>query len=536
MTFLRTLIKNGRIIDGSGQPAFLADLLLADELILAVLPKDQAGSASPAADQLIDAKGLTLTPGFIDGHRHGDLAALTDPDYGHLELAQGITSVVNGNCGMSLFPTVAASRQEWHRFLEPCLGRSNQGLELADFATYAEKLAQTSPRLNVANLVGTGAVRTAVKGMAAEPFTQAELVQAARLLDQALTEGALGVSAGIMYVPECYTSPAEYAAILEPAAKKGALLSCHVRGEGDGLVDSIREIVTICQKLDLRLNISHFKSVGIKNWQRLIHAAITVLENSGLDFSVDFYPYLAGSTTLLSLLPPVIMRENLAATLDWLDRPAGRDQLRRELAQDQPGWDNHVASVGWDRIILSSASSAENEPWLGKSITEIATAKSQDPVQVTCDLLSSEKGNVTIITRSMDQTDLETIARLPWAMLVSDALYGGSGKPHPRLYGAFPRAIRQLVFAKKILSLEEVVYKMTGLPAQRHGLKKRGLIKPGYFADLNIFDPAVFTDQADYKQPRQLAVGLEQVLVNGVTAYADNQLSSARNGHVLKRS
>jgi N-acyl-D-amino-acid deacylase len=314
------------------------------------------------------------------------------------------------------------------------------------------------------------------------------------------------------------------------------MLSCHIRGEGDNLVDSIREICSISQEIDLRLNISHFKATGVKNWDRLIHEAIAVLEKSGLDFSVDFYPYLGGSTTLLSLIPPTVVQESLAATLDWLARPAGQEQLRRELAKDQPGWDNLVAGIGWERVLLSSASSPENESWLGRSLAEIASARGVDPVQALCDLLTSEQGNVTIITMAMAQADMETIARLPWSMLVSDALYGGSGKPHPRLYGAFAKVIRELVFEKKILSLEDAIYKMTGLPARRHGLARRGQIKPGFYADLNIFDPAEFIDRADYTSPRQLATGMRQVLVNGQTAYADDQRENkVKNGRVLMR-
>lgn len=549
---MRILIKNGRIIDGTGSPGFWGDLLIDGDLIEAVHPRAQppevrqdvilqllcndpgpadreayaAERETYAADQVIDAAGLTITPGFIDSHRHGDLAVLTDPEYGILELAQGITTVVNGNCGMSLYPTNEATRKDWYQFLEPCLGHAPPDLAFFDFPAYRQAVLAAAPRINIGTLAGTGAIRTAVKGMAKTPYTAVEISQAQAHMAQALDSGALGASAGIMYVPERYTTADEYNAILQPVAARDALLNCHIRGEGDSLVSSVAEIISICQNIGLRLNISHFKAVGIKNWRRLIHQAIETIVKADADVTVDFYPYLGGSTTLMTLLPPTVIRENLQETLAQLSLQSGIERVRTELGKTHPGWDSMVAAVGWDRIIISSVGLAENEACIGRTLADIARSQGLDPVSTTCALLASEKGNVSIITMCMDQDDLDTIARLPWSMVVSDSLYSGSGKPHPRLYGAFPRMIRDMVFERKILTLEQAIFKMSAMPAARHGLVRRGQVRPGWFADLNLFDPQQLWDKAGYTDPRQLAAGMKLVLVNGQVSWLEGQPGS----------
>ena len=528
---MRTWLKNGTVIDGSGQAAFPADLLLDGDRIEAVLPRP--GRIEPqGADRIYDIAGRVVTPGFIDGHRHGDLAALLDNRYGEIELAQGITTVVNGNCGLTPFPSMAATRSDWHRFLEPCLGPAPAAAAWPDFAAYRNELAQRPLRINVATQVGTGAIRTAVKGFSPAPYTAEELRQAQHMLAAALDQGALGASMGIMYVPECYTRTDEFVELLRPLSGSDMLLSCHMRGEGNSLVSSVEEILSICRQANVRLNISHFKAVGIRNWDRLIHQAIDVIERSDLDVGVDFYPYLGGSTTLMTLLPPTL-QQGLTETLALLASPGGPELVRRELARSHPGWDSMVEAVGWDRIIVNAAGGPECQPLLGLSLAEIARRQACDPVDLLCRLLVEEKGNVGTIAMSMSQSDVDAIARLPYASVISDSLYGRTDKPHPRLYGAFPKVLRELVFERHVLTLEEAVAKMSSRGAERHGLDKRGQIRPGWIADLNVFIPEQVRDQASYENPRQLATGMELVLVNGQPAWQDGKPAKPDAGRML---
>ncbi|NLM78830.1 MAG: amidohydrolase family protein [Ruminococcaceae bacterium] len=537
---MRTIIINGFVIDGSGQPAKRADLLLDHEKITAVIPctgmlpdqvrpsagppvaaasRMQRGSGLPYdADLLIDAAGLTVTPGFIDVHRHGDLAVLRDMDYGELELAQGITSVVNGNCGLSLVPSAPATHAAWLQYLEPCLGQAPDDCTVM---TYADSLAVagTVPlRINVATLVGTGAIRMSLKGFSRSPFSASERSQATACLDSALEQGAPGASCGLIYVPDAYTTKNEFARLLKPLAVSNKILSCHMRGEGNSLLDAVSEILSIGAQAGIRLNISHFKSVGIKNWQKMIDPAIQLIERSGQDVTADFYPYLGGSTTLMTLLPPSVIRETLEQTLNRISGKTGSAFVRSELQKSHPGWDSMVEAIGWDRILISALENPAHASFPGLSMAEIANRCGVDPVELLCDLLIKEKGSVSVISMSMSQVDCDRIARLPWSMLISDALYSSAGKPHPRLYGAFARAIHDLVYQRQVLSLEEAVRKMTSQPANRFNLQKRGLVQEGFFADLCLFDPAALKDRATYEEPRRQAEGMDVVLVNGCIA------------------
>ncbi|MEA4890035.1 MAG: amidohydrolase family protein [Clostridiaceae bacterium] len=530
---MRIFIKNGMIYDGGGGKPFQGGLLVENDRLAAVGGLDD----TCRADQVIDAAGLAVTPGFIDTHRHGDLAALSDPDFGKIELAQGITTAFSGNCGLSAYPNADASRQEWLDFIEPCLGKTTGAANFARYADYMRALGQINLRINLGGLVGSGAVKTAVKGFAKTPFTPDEMARAQNLLADALASGAFGVSSGIMYVPDYYSTKEEWINLLKPLSGSGGLLTCHVRGEGDSLVDSVAEAAEISRLAGVPLNISHFKSVGVRNWNRALYQAVGLIEKAGADITVDAYPYTGGATTLMTLLPPCVVREKIADTVDDLSTAAGVERVRRALAQEQPGWDNMIASIGWERIIISSVNLDEDKGYVGKNIAEITGSETTaDPVQWLCDLVCRERGKVGIILMSMAQEDVDAVLRLPYSMVISDSLYGNMDSPHPRLYGSFAKIIRDYVQERHILPLETAVYKMSGLTARRFGIKDRGRLIPGYFADINIFDPAKFRDQATFTHPRQLSAGLDTVLVNGRPAYRRGVFTEPAPGSILIRN
>ena len=342
-----------------------------------------------------------------------------------------------------------------------------------------------------------------------------------------------------MYTPECYSSSAEIARLAAPVRGRG-LVCAHIRGEGDTLVPSVQEAIDIARRAEVPLQISHFKAFGVRNWHDTIFRAIEVIERAraaGQDLTVDFYPYCAGSTILFSIIPPQFLQQGQAQALRLLATAEGKRQLRRALYTEVPGWDSAVLQLGLERIVISSVQKAEHLSFVGKSIAENCRALGvAEPADWIADLLAAEDGQVGVLVNSMAQEDVDTVARLPYSMLISDSLYCADGLPHPRLYGSFPRFLQEYCVRRPVLGLEAAIAKMTGLPARRAGLAGRGEIKPGHWADLVLFDPARFADKATFDAPAQLAAGMDLVLVNGAAAWQNGAPGPSPSGRVLKRN
>lgn len=531
---MKTLIKNGLVYDGSTNPPSRKNILVEGDKITAVTQSDRM-----EADRVLDGDGMVVTPGFIDTHRHCDLAALYDREFGKLELAQGLTAVVGGNCGLGFVPASEEYGREMYDFIEPCLGKLPSVPAPVSLSQYYESLSRVKKPLHIGSFLGTGAVKAAVKGYGRGRFTRKEMETAKSYIREGLSAGAMGLSMGIMYQPECYSSREEMVELLSAAAPFGRHLTCHIRGEGDNLVSSVLEVIEMAKEAGLSLNISHFKATGVTNWGKTIHKAIEEIEKAracGQDVTVDFYPYCGGSTTLVSLLPPSLMENTMEETLRKLSTPAGKKKCTEEIYKAHPGWDNMVTAIGWERIRISSVSKEENKGFSGKSFQEAARmAGYGEPVEFLCDLLVQEEGKVGIIVLSMSQEDVDRVARLPYSMVISDALYGPGDCPHPRLYGSFPKIIRDYVLKRKVLPMEEAVHKMTALPAKRLGLFDRGRILEGYQADLLVFQPDKLKDHSSYENPRQLCTGLAAVLVDGSIVLEQDNIKIGNCGTVLKK-
>lgn len=553
---MKTWIKGGLVYDGSGcQPEYM-DILIEDSRISRIEKtgeridgkgrgqndwnqngRSRNGWNGNAGDQVIviNASGKVVTPGFIDSHRHCDAEALQNIKFGQAELAQGITTALAGNCGMSLYPSDDSTRRGMYGFMEPCLGKILEEIGPCDMASYRKLLEERNLSLNIGSLTGTGAVRNAVKGFQKTPFSEAEMDRACSLIREAMDQGAFGLSSGIMYIPECYNTPGEFKRLLQAAGTYDRIWSCHIRGEGDSLVQATEEAVNLSKESGMPLNISHFKSVGSRNWGREICRAIDVIEASKADVTVDFYPYTGGATTLLTLLPPSMIGETIAGTLLALKIPAGQDRLRKALKESEPGWDNMVRDIGWERIIVSSVNQPENEKYVGRSISENARRYGfKDEAGFLAELLWEEDGKAGGILMSMEQKDVDRVAALPYSMVISDALYGSPKHPHPRLYGAFPKMIREYVMERKILTMEEAIHKMSGKTAKRFGIQERGYLREGYYADINIFDPHTLKDTAVYTKPASPAEGMEYVFVNGKIAWWNGEVKEPAGRVLLK--
>lgn len=526
------LVTNAMICDGLGGKPYRGSLLVRNGRIAAV---GAVPSAPEHAQQTLDAAGITLCPGFIDLHRHCDFAALR-PDFGALELAQGITTAVCGPCGMSAFPSPQRHeiQKQYAEFLRPCLGVSPFSAGFAALPAYAAAVRRAGLPLNLGSLIGAGAVQTAVNGFSSDPLSPHGLAQAQGLISDALDAGALGMSMGIMYVPECYLPRRQRLALLKPLRGRGTLY-CHIRGEGDLLVDSVQEVIDLAREAEVSLQISHFKAVGIRNWGGGLLRAIERIEAArvyGQDVTVDFYPYTGGSTTLFSLVPPLFMKHGSEQALARFATKEGRAELNTALASPHPGWDNMVEAIGPERIVLSS--SCAHSGLEGQTLAAICqTLGEKDLGSCIGRLLVESDGQAGIILMSMHPDDLYTIARLPYSMLISDSLYAEGGRPHPRLYGSFPRFLQDFCGSHGPFPFEKGIKKLTSLPARRAGLTGRGSLAPGGAADFILFDPQALQSSATFAQPAQPAQGLSAAFVAGKQVWGAAGLLSERPGVFL---
>ena len=534
----KILIRGELVYDGSLSPPKKTDILVENGIIseLGLSGKcSKPGENQAAGDvEIIEAK--LVCPGFVDIHRHADVAAFASPrgpsvhqEFGKTELLQGITTTVAGNCGLSPVPGAHPWQTEYYNYLEPVVGPiPREQLEsgvYGNFKNYREALEKASLPINVGFLAGAGAIKTAVKGFSSQPFSPGEMDSAKQYILEACQNGALGLSIGLIYQPERYSSLEELIEMARAASSfsPAKVLCAHIRGEGSSLVQSIEEMIQLSEGAGIPLNISHFKATGVKNWGSLIYKAIEKIEaarSRGIPITADFYPYNGGSTTILSFIPPSLMQEDMAAACAALAGKEGRDLLRRELSKDIPGWDTNPLNTGWDRIIISAVTLREHESFCGRTMEAVAREEGfEDPVDLMGELVSTEEGKVGIITLTMSPDDIDSIAKLPWTCVISDSLYSAASNPHPRLHGVFPKFLREFVRERRILSMEEAINKMTSMPAERMGLKNRGKIIPGCAADLLIFDPGEFRDNADYTNSRALSSGMGTVILNGEIVY-----------------
>ena len=522
---MRKIIRNALLTDGTGRPTYRGDLLMEGDRIQAV-----GGDIDCVADWTTDAEGMAVTPGFIDIHRHPDYAAF-DSQFGMGEQAQGIATIVGGNCGLSPVPMRAQNEAACRDFLAPCLGTSAEPL-FSDLTNYFGRLGKRPLPVNMGMLAAAGAVLRYVKGFGNAPLTPSQMEEAQALLRDELAAGALGVSLGVMYAPECFATKQEYIRLLSAATPFARPMCCHIRGEGATLVDSVAEVLDIARETELPLHISHFKSTGKKNWRHLIFEAIQRIEDArarGQDVTVDFYPYEAGASTLLSLVPNELIGNDQDAFLREVGTSAGKAQMRAALYKHRDDWDNMVLDIGWERITLSAAEGFEE--YAGLDFATLAQRmRLSDPSDAMCEILSATHGRAGVVLMSMCADDVQTVARLPYSLLISDALYG-AGAAHPRQKGAFPRFLKQYV--PQSLSFEEAIRKMTSMPAARLGIRERGRLEAGCYADIAMFDARTLRDEATYEQPQRLSQGMKMLMVNGETVWESEAQKCAGAGRIL---
>jgi dihydroorotase/N-acyl-D-amino-acid deacylase len=530
------LIKNGWIYDGLGNKKTKSSILIQDDKIEKIAP-----DISAPADIEIDASNKCVTPGFIDIHRHCDIKPFNSQDLGDVMLAQGITTTVVGNCGISMTPfsTNPAAALIMHNYHEPALGPAYTP-DIHTFPQYMNALEKKPLPLNFAALIGTGSVKISIKGFANTPFSKEEMKQAQSIIDEAIQAGAAGVSVGIMYQPECYNTTQDYINMLKPLGKNNAIVAAHIRDEGDGMVSSVAEMIEIGKRVGCKIEISHFKSCNKNNWNREIFKAIDLIDKArseGLDIAADLYPYDCGSTSLSTLLPDSFVSGDMEKALQKLGTPEGIAEYRRLGAEKWHGWNHWEEVLGWDRIIISGVTKEHNKKYLGKSVAQsVQEYGFTDGCELVGYLIHNEDGKTALINRTMCESDIEAVAKLPYSVFISDSIYAQTDTPHPRMYGAFPKVIRDYVNERHLFPLETAIKKMTSMPAARMKLERRGVLKEGYYADINIFDPAEFKDTATFKDPARLSVGLDYCIVNGKVALKAGKSTSGKFGRVIRSS
>lgn len=539
----KLLITNGVIYNGLGDEPFKGKIYIEDDTIKKVWKDGEEESKLKEIEKeaaVVDAEGKVVTPGFLDIHRHCDIQPFYGTDFGKTMLAQGITTTVVGNCGFSMVPVPEdkAKAEEMFAFAEPVLGPAYLGIHT--YEEYMNALDEKPLPVNFASMIGSGTVKIAVKGFSNTPFTEEEVNKASEYIEDALEKGAVGVSAGIMYLPECYNSTDDYAKMLAPMRKYKVPLCVHIRGEGDSMVDSVKEVIEIGKKVGCPVEISHFKSCGMANWRKEIHRAIALIEEArkeGQDVTCDFYPYEGGSTSLTTMIPPVYVDGDMNRALERMGTKEGVEELCKALEVAYDDWDNFAITLGWDRILISSLNKENNQKFVGKMVSEAAKEYGfESDGAFVAWLLHDENGKVAIINMSMCQDDIDTVAKLPYSSVISDSIYAVTDTPHPRMYGAFPKIIREYVKERHLFTMQEAVRKMTSLPAARMNIPRRGQIKEGYFADINIFDPQELKDYATFEQPLQLASGISKCYVNGKLAWEDGKLCDDACGKNLRRT
>jgi N-acyl-D-amino-acid deacylase len=529
-----TLIRKARVVDGSGTPSFIADIGIADGIITAIAP-----DISPKnVRSVIDADGLMVAPGFIDAHSHDDVYLLADPE-GTAKIRQGITTVVTGNCGLSMAP-----------LLDKTLPQALESLSIVGarylpeplengwlFRDFLRMLEDARPTLNVITLVGHSTLRLAVMGIEARPARFDEKRRMADLLEEAMQAGAFGMSSGLVYVPGAFADTNELCELARVVAASGGLYATHMRSEADLVLEAIQETLTIGRTVGLPVHISHHKVMGRNNWGRsretldCIHQA----REAGMRVTCDVYPYTAGSTSLASALPPALQSEGPEAFSEKLKKPVIRSEIRRIIETETAGdWENLIYVDTFEGMVVVKA--PRNPAYCGHSIATIAESEHRDPFDVFFDLIVEEKTDAAVVEFMMHEDDVIRILQSPFSMVATDGLPGfGSDLFHPRFTGTFPRVLGRYVRERQCLVIEEAVWKMTGLPADTFGLKGRGRLKPGYQADIVLFDPLTIADRGTYEKPNIRPVGIHAVWVNGQLSLMKDEILTVRRGKVLRR-
>ncbi|MGB7555540.1 MAG: amidohydrolase family protein [Candidatus Korobacteraceae bacterium] len=527
------LIRNGRVVDGSGNPWIYADVGIIGDRIAFVGHAD----ASLATKRTIDARGLIVAPGFIDMLGQSETNLLIDKQ-AVSKLTQGITTEITGE-GDSIAPTNELLNQEHADYFQ----HFHITPDWKSLEEYFQRLTKQGSGINLATYVGAAQVRHMVIGSADRAPTADELKQMEIMVDDAMSDGAMGLSSALIYAPGSYSKADELIALAKVAAKKGGIYASHIRGEGDSEMNALDEAFRIGREAGIPVEIFHLKVAGKQNWGKMpqVIAAIEHARASGVDVTADQYPYIGAATSLGASIPPEYHAGGTDEFVRRLKDPAVRQQIRKDLDSTGGLFENLYREVGGaDGVLVVSVLDPKLRQYEGKTVAQIATMENKDPIDAMIDLVIADRDNTGAVYFLMSESDVKLAMQQPWVSFGTD--YGainptgplGESKSHPRAYGSFARILGKYVREEHVLRLEDAIRKFTSLPAQREHLDHRGLLRTDYFADITIFDPEKVRDLATFDDPNKPSVGFEYVFVNGTLALEHDKITGQLGGRPLR--
>jgi N-acyl-D-amino-acid deacylase len=526
------IIRHGRVIDGTGRAAFNNDIAIKGDRIEAM-----GNLGNLRAKREIEARGQIVAPGFIDMLGQSEQYVLIDPR-AMSKVMMGVTTEITGE-GESIAPVndrILKEQEDFNR-------RFDLTVDWRTFDEYFKRLDKQGAGVNLGSFVGATQVREYVIGYDNRPPAATELAQMKQLVADAMKDGALGLSTSLQYVPARFARTDEIVELAKVAHQYGGIYITHQRSEANAIDDSMKEVFEIARRANIPAEIWHFKTAYKKNWGRMpeMLQRIAAARRGGLKITADVYPYVAGSTSLSACLPPWALEGGTDKMVARLKDSETRKRLKWEISNDSKDWENiYLGSGGPSGILIGSVTNQELDNWQGKRLSEIATAQNKDPFDALFDFIIADHGQTGAIFFMMQESDMKAALKSPFVSICTDsgarAIDGplAGSKSHPRGWGTYPRILGRYVRDENLMPLELAIHKMTGLPASNVGLKQRGLVREGYFADITIFDPKTVIDRATFEEPNQYPVGINYVIVNGKVEVDNGQRTAANSGRVLR--
>lgn len=547
------LIQNAQVIDGTGQPAYRADIAINGKRIAAIL---QPGKGDPSikARKTINADKLTVMPGIIDPHSHADLILPLHPkrqaELMQCKLAQGITTTIVGNCGLGCAPVGNAEAEATLRAVNAWMTPEPVEWRWRTVGEYLNRLEDNGLALNIATLVPHGPVRISAMGLAKGSPSRSQLKKMRAMVRQAMSDGALGLSTGLIYPPGMYSDSDELRELAKVVADHDGIYTSHIRGSSETLISAVNELLDVARTTGVRIHHSHNEAVGREHWPKIdrVLRMEDQAEREGLRVSFDMFPYTAAATMMIAIYPPWALEGGVDQLIERLKDEKLRRRIELDIRRKKPSWPswtpngwphNLVRATGWDAIFIGYVESRKNKRYENRNLMELASITSQSPFDAISDLIIEERGQVSMLIFEVsgereERQLLAKFARHRLGAFCTDAEDYGRGLPHPAAYGAFARILSKFVREDELMTIEEAVRKMTSYPARIFGLKDRGVIRPGAFADLVIFDPARIDDKSNFGRPRRQATGIEAVIINGREALEHGLLTNGLRGEVIR--